>query len=124
MLKSLNWVKGERTLGFQPAMPVIPLTDKDLVKNTLTRSGEILVNWLPDHMDTLRSRLQEITPLKYGLTFEEAFSQVWHYLFGLANRHLVKADFFADPYSPKRQFQGFVPVVWHPDVMPEKTTFG
>lgn len=72
LLKSLNWVKGERTLGFQPAMPVIPLTDKDLVKNTLTRSGEILVNWLPDHMDTLRSRLQEITPLKYGLTFEEA----------------------------------------------------
>jgi len=123
LLKSLNWIDGDTTSGYRPTIPVIPLSDKDLVKNILTRSGEILVQWLPDHMDELKERLKDITPLKYGLTFEESFSQVWHYLFGLANQHLVNEGFFADPYSPERQFQGFIPAVWHPDVIPEETTF-
>lgn len=123
LLKSLNWVAGETTIGYQPVIPVIPLSDSAMVNETLTRSGEILVNWLPDQFDDLRSRLSGITPLQYGLTFEETFSQIWHYLFGLTNQHLVKAGFFADPYSPDRCFKGFIPAVWHPDILPEKTTF-
>ena len=123
LLKSLKWVSGNMTAGYRPLIPVIPLSDHALVKEILTHSGEILVDWLPDQMDELRDWIREITPLKYGLTFEEIFSQVWHYLFGLANRHLVQAGFFADPYSPERSFQGFIPAIWHPDVMPEETTF-
>ena len=123
LLKTLDWVTGETISGYKPAIPVIPLSDSDLVRETLTRSGEILVQWLPDHMDELRNRLDAITPLKYGLTFEETFSQIWHYLFGLANRHLVKAGFFSDPYRADRRFKGFIPAVWHPDVIPDETTF-
>ncbi|MFW5713310.1 MAG: hypothetical protein ACOCYU_01430 [Brevefilum sp.] len=123
LLKSLNWVEGNTTSGYRPAIPAIPLSDKDLVEEVLTQSGKILMQWLPEHIDELKDRLSDITPHKYGLTFEETFTQVWHYLFGLTNKHLVKAGFFADPYSPDRQFQGFIPAVWHPDVIPEETTF-
>lgn len=123
LLKSLHWVSGETTTGYRPLIPVIPHSDQAMVKEVLTRSGEIIVDWLPDHMEELRDRLSEITPLKIGLTFEEIFSQLWHYLFGLANRRMVKEGFFANPYSFERQFQGFIPAVWHPDVIPEETTF-
>jgi hypothetical protein len=123
LLAALNWVEGDTTSGYRPSIPVIPLSDGDMVKGSLTRCGDILVEWLPEHIDELRHRLGNITPLKYGLTFEETFSQIWHYLFGLANQHLVKQGFFSSPYSPNRRFQGFIPAVWHPDVMPEETTF-
>jgi hypothetical protein len=123
LLLALNWVTGNTTDGYHPIIPVIPLTDADMVKDILTRSGELLVDWLPGHMDELQDRLSELTPLKYGLSFEEIFSQVWHYLFGLANRHMVGKGFFADPYSSERRFKGFIPAVWHPDVIPEETTF-
>ena len=123
LLGSLNWVAGDATNGFRPSIPVIPLGDVDMVKEILTLSGDLLVDWLPEQINDLQDQLSEITPLKYGLTFKEVFSQIWHYLFGLTNRHLVEAGFFADPYSPDRSFQGFIPAVWHPDVMPEETTF-
>jgi len=123
LLIALNWVTGKPSDGYRPIIPVIPLSDVDMVKEILTRSGDLLVDWLPEHVDELRDRLSEITPLKNGLTFEEVFSQVWHYLFGLANQHLVKEGFFTDPYSSDRPFKGFIPVVWHPDVIPEETTF-
>ncbi len=123
LLIALNWIAGETTNGYRPIIPVIPLSDVDMVKEVLTRSGNLLVDWLPKHIDELRDRLSEVTPLKYGLRFGDIFSQVWHYLFGLANRHMVQAGFFADPYSPDRLFKGFIPAVWHPDVIPEETTF-
>jgi hypothetical protein len=30
----------------------------------------------------------------------------------MANRSLVEAGFFADPYSPERLHQGFLPAIW------------
>lgn len=123
LLKELHYVEGNTTSGFKPLIPVLPAADAEMVDKILTRSGEVLVDWLPDHMDELRERLGNLTPLKYGLTFQDIFSQIWHYLFGLANQHMVDAGFFADPYDPERQYKGFIPVVWHPDVMPEETTF-
>ena len=123
LLEELHYIEGDTTSGFKPLIPVLPAADAEMIDEVLTRSGEILVDWLPEHMDELQERLGNLTPLKYGLTFQDIFSQIWHYLFGLANQHMVKAGFFADPYDPKRQYQGFIPVVWHPDVMPEETTF-
>jgi len=119
----LNYVEGDTTSGFKPAIPILPAADAPMVDEVLTLSGEILVDWLQEHIEELRDRLGNLTPLKYGLTFQEIFSQIWHYLFGLANQHMVEAGFFADPYNAERQYQGFIPAVWHPDVMPEETTF-
>jgi len=119
----LNYVEGDTTSGFKPVIPILPAADAPMVDEVLTLSGEILVDWLQEHIEELRDRLGNLTPLKYGLTFQEIFSQIWHYLFGLANQHMVEAGFFADPYNAERQYQGFIPAVWHPDVMPEETTF-
>jgi hypothetical protein len=123
LLEALAYVHGNPDSGYKPLIPVLPQEDARLVEDVLTKSGDILVNWLPENMDELRESLSGITPLKYGLTFEEVFSQVWHYLFGLTNRRLVESGFFSDPYTPTRKYRGFIPCVWHPDIMPEETTF-
>ncbi|NIR43698.1 MAG: hypothetical protein GWM93_07065 [Gemmatimonadetes bacterium] len=41
------------------------------------------------------------------------FTQVWHYLFGAANRILAEQGMFLDPYAGDRTQPGFVPAVWH-----------
>jgi hypothetical protein len=123
LLEALAYVHGNPDSGYKPLIPVLPEEDARLVEDVLTKSGGVLVNWLPENMDELRESLSGITPLKYGLTFEEVFSQVWHYLFGLTNHHLVENGFFADPYAPTRKYRGFIPCVWHPDIMPKETTF-
>jgi hypothetical protein len=42
---------------------------------------------------------------------------VWHPLFGVANRELVAAGLFADPYDAKRTFKGFIPAAYQLDVV-------
>ena len=37
---------------------------------------------------------------------------IWHYLFGIANRHLVEAGLFADPYASTRNYKGAIPAVY------------
>ncbi len=53
----------------------------------------------------------------YGLPLSDSFYWVWHPVFGVANRELVKAGLFADPYSSDRTFQGFIPAVYQLDVV-------
>ncbi len=122
LLDDLNYIQIAPT-NIRPIIPVLLAKDAEIVEAILTRSGKILVDWLPTHMDMLRERLAGITPLAYGLPFELIFSQIWHYLFGIANRQLVKGGLFADPYHPDRRYPGFIPAVWHPTVLPEETTF-
>ncbi len=42
----------------------------------------------------------------------EGFYWIWHYIIGIANRELVTAGLFADPYAPDHIFQGFIPAVY------------
>ncbi len=69
--------------------------------------------WLAANYQAVQAELSTITPLRYGVPYADVFTQVWHYLFGTANRQLVEARVFADPYSESRQYKGFIPVVWH-----------
>lgn len=123
LLDALSYAQGELESGFQPTIPVLPKADRDMVEDVLTLSGKLLVNWLQEHIDELHERLSGLTPLNFGLTFEELFTQIYHYLHGLTNRHLVNCGFFANPYDPARKYRGFIPAVWHPDVVPEETAF-
>jgi len=62
-------------------------------------------------------KLDALTPRKYGVPLSHSFYPVWHYIFGIANRELVAAGFFADPYDPGRRFQGFLPAVYRLNVV-------
>ena len=46
------------------------------------------------------------------LPFETVYTEVWHFIFGIANRVLVEEGLFADPYAEERKSKGFIPAVW------------
>lgn len=119
LLKELAYVRRGAPGEWHPAVPVLPRSDKPLTQAVLAKSQKILADWLPEHLGALRKDLKGLTPFRYGLPFEKAFSQVWHYLFGLTNQEMVRGGLFADPYSADRTARGFISAVWHPDIFPQ-----
>lgn len=69
-----------------------------------------------DNYQDIRKELRGITPLKYGVPYEQVFNQLWHYMFAVTNRKVVEAGMFADPYDERRPYQGFISAVWSPSL--------
>lgn len=92
---------------------VIVLTkdDEPMVRAMLAAGREIMIAWHEANYDKIRGALSDLTPLRNGVPFERVYTEVWHFVFGIANRELVKAGLFADPYAAGRRHKGFVPFV-------------
>lgn len=86
--------------------------DADLVREMLAEGREIMAAWHEANYAGLRDRLSDLTPGRNGVPFERVYTEVWHYVFAIANRTLVERGFFADPYAEGRRFKGFLPAVW------------
>jgi hypothetical protein len=73
---------------------------------------ETMLQWHEANYDRVRDALSDLTPIRNGVPFERVYTEIWHFIFGFANRTLVEAGLFADPYAAERRFKGFLPVVW------------
>jgi hypothetical protein len=102
---------------YQPSIPVLTPRDRKLVRQLGSMGHEILTSWLTSNYDSLKNELSTLSPTGHGVPFAESFTTIWHYVFGLANRKLVHAGLFADPYALKRKFKGFIPVLYHDDAL-------
>lgn len=123
LLVELDYV-GEEAGNYRRRVPVLTAGDLPMVRELRRIGREVMESWLAANYACVKEDLGEITPLRYGVSYADGFTQIWHYLFGTANRHLVEAGLFADPYAAERKFKGFVPVVWHPSLAEEHTTPG
>lgn len=103
--------KGEE--HFHALAPVLSERDGALVRQLRRIGWESVDAWLQNSYDELKAQLSDLTAARYGVPFPVMFTQIWHYVFGTANRRLVEAGMFVDPYAPSRRYKGFVPVVWH-----------
>ncbi len=101
---------------YVPLIPVLTREDGPMVEEVLRLSREIMASWLATNYDAIREKLGDLTPVKYGVPYNEVFTRAWHYIFGMANRRLVEAGFFADPYARQRKYKSFIPAVWHPSL--------
>jgi hypothetical protein len=111
LLAEVDYIRQED--GRYAAMiPVLTVQDKPMMDDVLRISRQIFYDWLAANFEPIREDLAGITPLRYSVPYDEVFTQVWHYLFGIANKRLVENGFFADPYAPDRKFKGFLPAVW------------
>lgn len=115
LLNHLNYIKSQESL-FGVSIPVFVEDDKEGVDELRQIGRRIMRQWLADHYQPIRARLQAITPLRYGVPYPIVFTQIWHYIFGIVNNQLVEAGIFADPYDRARKYQGFIPAVWHPSI--------
>jgi len=95
------------------------LTERDRKRvNQLRQIGKnVIHNWYAENYSAMCEELSNLTPVKYGVSLADGFYWVWHYIFGIANRELVKMGLFADPYDPNRRFQGYIPAVYLYDVV-------
>lgn len=91
---------------------VLTSEDAELVRQIVAMGREIMTAWHEAHYATVRQRLADLTPTRNGVPFERVYTEVWHFIFGVANRTLVERGLFADPYSSERRHRGFLPVVW------------
>ena len=76
-----------------------------------------MTQWLADNYKKLKSDLSFTAPAHQGVPYPEEFNAIWHYVFGFANRHLVEAGLFGDPYASPRRYQGDIPAVFDNGVL-------
>lgn len=93
------------------ALVLVP-DDAALVGAMRAIGREIIAAWHHAHYSSVRSQLADLTPLRNGVPFERVYTEVWHFIFGIANRTLVEEGFFADPYAAHRAHQGFLPAIF------------
>ncbi|UCC49052.1 MAG: helix-turn-helix transcriptional regulator [Gemmatimonadota bacterium] len=115
LLEALGYVR-RVTDDYAIAIPVFAEEDRSMVLDLIDLSREIMTSWLAENYDPCKAELARTTPLGNVLPFENTFWNVWHYLFGAANRILVEQGMFADPYGVDRRYKGFIPAVWHRSV--------
>ncbi len=91
---------------------VLTSDDAEMVRGMLAEGRRIMAAWHEANYDALKDRLSDLTPTRNGVPFERVYTEIWHFIFGIANRTLVERGFFADPYAEGNRHQGFLPAVW------------
>jgi hypothetical protein len=110
-LEALGYVRKSGD-AYDVAVPVLTLHDKPMLDSTLALSRRIMTEWLAANHGAMEHDLAGLSSVRDGLPFAAPFSEVWHYVFGLAAKSLAADGFFADPRAPGRRDTGYVPLVW------------
>jgi len=97
---------------YMPGIPVLTARDKPQVDAALTLSRTIMTGWLRQNYSAIEKELTGLSPMRNGVPFSLAFSEVWHYEFGFAAKFLAESGFYADPRAPGSRYEGYVPLVW------------
>jgi DNA-binding MarR family transcriptional regulator len=103
---------GRREDRFASRVLVLTEEDRDMVRTMVSRTRDIVAEWHEANYDSVRDRLSHLTPIRSGVPFEMVYTEVWHFVFAVANRSLAERGFFADPYAEERTYKGFLPAVW------------
>ncbi len=98
-------------------VPVLTDRDKPMVDAALKLSREIMTTWLRANYPSMEKELSGLSPMRNGLPFSLAFSEVWHYTFGFATKSLAESGFCANPRAPGNRYEGYVPLVWASSVL-------
>jgi hypothetical protein len=98
-------------------VPVLTERDKPLVEATLKLSREIMADWLKRNYPSMKDDFSGLSPMRNGLPFSLAFSEVWHYEFGFATKSLAESGFNANPRAPGNRYEGYIPLVWASSVL-------
>lgn len=108
---------GESDHHYSIEVPLLTARDKPLVDATLNLSRTIMSAWLRENYPRMEEQLRGLSPMRSGVPFSLAFSEVWHYEFGFATKYLAESGFYANPRATANRYQGYVPLVWETPVL-------
>lgn len=97
---------------YSTGVPVLTERDKLLVDQALKLSRAIMTDWLRRNYEPMKGELAGLSPMRNGVPFSLAFSEVWHYEFGFATKSLAESGFYANPRATGNRYEGYVPLVW------------
>lgn len=97
---------------YQSIIPVFDERDTPMASDLRRLGLDVMKRWFDEHYAALCQQLSDLSPTRCGVPLSEGFYTIWHYIFGIANRELVTAGLFADPYDNSRVFRGFIPTVY------------
>ena len=98
--------------GYRANIPVFSLQDTTMIRQLREIDTNIMGDWLKQNYRKIRADLRSTVPARSGVPFEEEFSVIWHYVFGMANRQMVQEGLLADPYAENRKYKGFIPAIF------------
>ncbi|MGE5049711.1 MAG: hypothetical protein ACM3PC_14120 [Deltaproteobacteria bacterium] len=116
-LAAIDYV-GETDGRYRALVPVLTARDRALSDGLRRIGREVIERWLAAHYAEMRSQMADLGYVRSGVPFEEGFTMIWHYVFGITNRKLAEAGLFADPYAPGRRFKGAIPAVYSLEFSP------
>jgi len=111
LLSGMEYVTKTKT-AYRLNVPVFDERDREMIRQVKKIGRGIITSWLKAHYEEIKNELRTTTPVLNGVPYEEGFTMIWHFIFGITNRELVKAGLFADPYAETRKHKGFVPTVY------------
>jgi len=116
LLSRLSYVRNADGL-YRAIIPVLDERDAPMVRELRILGRKVMIKWLEEGYKRLTVELGDLSSVRYGVPLSEGFWDIWHYVFGIANRELVAAGLFADPYGADRIYKGFIPAVYRLDVV-------
>lgn len=117
-LEEIGWVDRVGTL-YESRIPIFTQKDQEMARAVLKICDDVMASWLKENYPKIRKDFAGITPERQHVPYTQAFDQIWHYLFGITNRKLVRAGLLADPYAPGRARPGYVPAVYEVSIAPD-----
>jgi len=85
---------------YRAAIPVFGRRDSGMVAGLVTLRRSVMTEWLGRNYDAMRRFLERLSAVRAGVPNGQAFTQIWHYVFGITNRQLIERGIFAHPYIP------------------------
>jgi hypothetical protein len=110
-LTALEYV-AEKDGRYQALVPVLTGRDQATSDQIRKIGREVMERWLAANYGHMRSEMKDLSFTRSGVSFEDGFTMIWHYVFGITNRKLVERGLFADPYASDRRFKGSIPAVY------------
>jgi len=77
--------------------PVFTLEDKKVIEDVWKTVSKIVEKEACEYFNSLQTELAEITPIRKGIDQREIYTDVWHWVFGWANRIMAERGFLFDP---------------------------
>lgn len=116
LLVAAEAIRRRRDGKYELTMPVFDVQDRAMLAEALRLHRRILSEWLVVTYPRLKAELATITPVRLGVPFESAFTQIWHDIFGLTTRRLAQAGIIADLRSTSSRYNGSIPLLWRRSV--------
>jgi hypothetical protein len=120
LLKELQYVE-EADSSYLLSTPFFSHHDKPMIDAARSLSWQLMNNWLDVNYSSVEASLGELTAIKYGVPYKQLYTEIWHYIFGLANKALVQSGHFANPYVEERLSKAIIPFAFDTEVLGVRT---